>query len=350
MVVLNKNISLKEGVELFEKSDIFHLGRMAKEIKLRKHGNEVYFVNNKHINYTNICITGCTFCAYSKRFDEDGAYTLQIEEIIHNLERDSKRLKEVHIVGGLHPSLPFSYYIDLVRKIKEKLPHIHIKGFTATEIDHFSKISGLSVEEVLIKLKEVGLGAMPGGGAEIFSQRLRKRYYPRKIDGERYLKIHETAHRLGIPSNCTMLFGIGETPEELISHLIKLRDLQEKTGGFLSFIPLPFHPENTPFEGKVEKAGSYRILKIIAISRIILENIPHIKPYWVMLTPELSQIALHFGGDDLDGTIGYERITHSAGAKSPYFLTEEKLIQLIKSAGFIPVERDGLYRRVKVYE
>ena len=341
-------VDVEKYVKLF-KGNLFEIGEKAKEIKLKKFGKEVYFVNNKHINYTNICITGCTFCAYSKRFDEEGGYTLEIEDILKDIEKNGEKLKEVHIVGGLHPFLPFSYYLELVKGIKEKFPHIHIKGFTATEIDHFSKISGLTVDEVLIKLKEVGLGALPGGGAEIFSKRIKEKYYPKKIDGERYLYIHERAHKLGIPSNCTLLFGIGEKPYEIVNHLLKLRNQQEKSGGFLSFIPLPFHPQNTPFEGKLQKASSEKILKVIALSRIVLDNIPHIKPYWVMLTPELSQIALHFGGDDLDGTIGYERITHSAGAESPFSLSEKTFINLIKKAGFIPVERDGLYNKVKIY-
>ncbi len=344
------NIKIDEVKKLFKKGDLFEIGKIAREIKFKKYGKKVFFINNKHINYTNICITGCAFCAYSKRLDEEGGYTLKIEEILNEIEGEKEKIKEVHIVGGLHPELPFSYYVELVKKIKENFPHIHIKGFTATEIDHFSKISHLKIDEVLLRLKDAGLGALPGGGAEIFSRRIKEKYFPQKIDGDRYLYIHERAHKLGIPTNCTMLFGIGESEDEIISHLLKLREQQEKSGGFLSFIPLPFHPENTPFENNLRKASSEKILKVIAISRIILENIPHIKPYWVMLTPELSQIALHFGGDDLDGTIGYERITHSAGAKTPFSLTEERFINLIKSAGFIPVERDGLYNRINVYE
>ncbi len=342
-------INQKEALDLFEKADLLDLAQIAKNIKLTKTGKKVYFTINVHINYTNICSSKCLMCAYHRNENDKDAYTMSFDQVQEKLS-GIKNLKEVHIVGALNPKLDFSYYIKLLETVKKAAPNANIKAFTAAEIDFFSKISSLSYKEVLEQLKNAGLSTMPGGGAEIFSDRVRKKLYPKKIGFEEWAYIHELAHSMGIRSNATMLFGHIETNSEIIDHLFKLKRIQDKTKGFLCFVPLLFHPENTIFEGHIQMKSAIEQLRVLAISRIILDNFDHIKAYWVMMSNSISQMGLHFGADDIDGTIEKENIFHAAGAKSPSGLISEKIVEMVKNAGFVPVLRDALYNEINVYE
>ncbi len=344
-----ETINVEDARSILESDDLIKIAMLARKIKFQKTQDKIYFVFNKHINYSNLCVSKCKFCAFYRNGNESDAYTMSIDNIIDEISGMHKGIREVHIVGGLHPNLQFSYYVDMISSIKKHFPNMNIKAFTAAEIDHFSKISGLDYESVLKILKDAGLDSMPGGGAEVFSERVRRKLYPNKIPYEKWAQIHIIAHDMGIPTNATLLFGHIETDDEIIDHLFKLRHLQEISPNFLCFIPLSFHPQNTIFEGKIKKVDAVRELKVLSLSRIILDNFPHIKAYWVMLSPKVSQIGMHFGADDIDGTIGQERVTHAAGAKSPIGLAKEKIINTIKNAGFTPVERDALYNEVEIY-
>jgi aminodeoxyfutalosine synthase len=349
-IASGKRLTPDDAVTLFESDDVFAIGKLAQTAAYKKNGNNVYFIQNHHINPTNICINRCTFCAFSHSQGEKGAYELGIEEILDKLRTQSSKpnvhLSEVHIVGGLHPDRTFDFYLELLQQIKKVFPHLHIKAFTAVEIDYFSKISGLSLIDTLFSLKEAGLDLIPGGGAEIFARRVRKKICPEKIDGQRWLQIIETAHGIGLKSNATLLYGHFETYRNRVQHMLKLRELQDRTGGFQSFIPLSFHPANT----NIPKAGytsGIDDIKTIAIARLFLDNFPHIKAYWIMLGEKVAQIALLFGADDLEGTVIEEKITHSAGALSGEALTRKALVNLIKKAAKIPVERNSFYQPVK---
>ena len=343
-------LNFEDAKYLLSSEKLIKIGKLAKKIKYEKSQNKVYFVFNKHINYTNLCVSKCKFCAFYRNGDEQDAYTMEIGEIIDEIGKMPNGIKEVHIVGGLHPKKPFSYYVDMIKTIKKNFRDINVKAFTAVEIDYFSNLEGISYKETLSILKNAGLDSMPGGGAEVFSERVRKRLYPNKIPYEKWAEVHKIAHSLDIPTNATLLFGHIETDDEIINHLFKLKKIQEESPGFLCFIPLSFHPENTPLSENIKKVDAVRELKVLALSRIILDNFPHIKAYWVMLSPKVGQIGLHFGADDIDGTIGQERVTHAAGAKSPLGLAKENMINLIKNAGFVPVERDALYNEIAVYD
>jgi aminodeoxyfutalosine synthase len=357
-VLSGKRVTPEDAIALFNSDDIFTLGRLANYVAVSKNGNNAYFIQNRHVNPTNICVNRCKFCAFSRSKGEKGAYELSIEEIIKKLKRKpavsksksrtrmSRSFNEAHIVGGLHPDWSFDYYIELLKTIKKAIPHLHIKAFTAVEIDYFSKISGLSLTNTLLTLKEAGLDTIPGGGAEILSSRVRNKICPEKISGNRWLNVMETAHGVGIKTNATMLYGHIENYRDRVDHMLKLRDLQDKTGGFQAFIPLAFHPLNTKIDGAKYTSG-IDDLKTVAVSRIFLDNIPHIKAYWIMLGEKIAQLALMFGADDLDGTIIEEKITHSAGALSGVSLTRSELINLINKAGKVPVERDSYYRPVQ---
>lgn len=341
-VLSGSRIEPEAGLFLFNADEVFALGRIASIASERKNGKYVYYVRNRHINPTNICVNRCKFCAFSRSKGEKGAFELTIDEILKKLSEGFYR--EVHIVGGLHPEWSFDHYVRMISKIKETLPDIHIKAFTAVEIDHFSKISGLTIEDVLKKLKDSGLDAMPGGGAEIFAERVRNKLCPEKISGTRWLEIHRKAHLIGIRTNATMLYGHIENYEDRVDHLIRLRNLQDETGGFLAFIPLSYHPLNT------ETGGFYSSgiddIKTIAISRLILDNFDHIKAYWIMLGEKIAQLSLLFGADDIDGTVIEEKITHSAGGMTGEGLTVEEIREIITKAGRIPVERDAFYRQI----
>jgi len=318
-----------------------HLSRMI-------NGPYAFFVVNRHINPTNLCVNQCRFCAFFRREGEEGAYQLSLDEILAKAQEAVEQgARELHIVGGLHPTWPFEYYLEMVRELKNAFPRVHIKAFTAVEVEHMARLSGLEIEEVLSRLREAGLDSMPGGGAEVFSRRIREALCPKKTSSEDWLEIHKKAHRLGIKTNCTLLYGHMETLQERVEHLIRLRQAQEEAPGFQAFIPLAFHPENTPIPAR----GTTGVddLKTIAVARLVLHNIPHIKAYWVMLGEKTAQVALAFGADDLEGTVVEEKITHMAGATSPQFISKKRLIGLIRKAGKIPVERDALYNRLRVY-
>lgn len=328
--------------------DFLQLGKQADDIRQKKWGKKAFFVRNIHLNYTNICLNKCRFCAFCKDEGDQGSYIFDIDMMIDYVAEKAPDAREIHIVGGLHPDKPFTFYIDALKALKEAYPDKTLKGFTAVEIDYFSRISGLSVDAVLKKLKKAGLEMMPGGGAEIFAEEIRNVICPEKIPTKRWLEIHETAHNNGIMTNATMLYGHIEESRHRMEHLETLRALQEKTGGFSAFIPLSFQTENT-FLSHVMPATGIDDLKTVAVSRIVLDNIPHIKAYWVMLGEKTAQVALRFGADDLDGTIAKENISHAAGARSKVGLTPEEIVSFTKSAGLIPVERDSFYNEIKVY-
>jgi aminodeoxyfutalosine synthase len=344
-VFSGQRLTKKDALSLFKTDDIFTLGELASYIAKKKNGNKAYYIANRHINPTNICINRCRFCAFSRSKGQHGAYELTIEEIIKKLSSRTTPLREVHIVGGLHPDWPFVHYLKMISSIKKAFPNIHIKAFTAVEVDHMRRISGLSLSDVLKTLKRHGLDTMPGGGAEIFAAGIRKELCPEKLTGGRWLEVMETAHRLGIKTNATMLYGHLEDYGHRVEHLMSLRELQDRTGGFQAFIPLSYHPENTNIKGSY--SSGLDDLKTIAVSRLVLDNFPHIKAYWVMLGEKISQLALLFGADDIDGTIVEEKITHMAGGKTKQGLTREELSFLIRGAGKTPVERDSFYRKVK---
>ncbi|MEW6061685.1 MAG: aminofutalosine synthase MqnE [Bacteroidota bacterium] len=340
-----KRLSLEDGVMLFRSNDVISIGKMAHAVQQAKSGDAVYYVVNQKIEPTNICVLSCKFCDFAVKQNSPAAYEMTIEEILSKLNSD---VHEVHITGGLHPDWPWEYYVGMVREIKKAFPHIDVKAFTAVEIDFFHKKFKMPIEEVLRQLYDAGLRTMPGGGAEVFSERVRKLLFNQKIGAKTWFEVHKTAHKLGIPSNSTLLYGHIETYEERVVHMLKLREAQDETGGFLSFIPLAFQPGNTGIKPKNEFTSAIEDLKTIAISRLILDNFPHIKAYWVMLTEEVASVALNFGADDMDGTVGGEKIAHDAGAISPMALAKEKLIKIINDAGKIPVERDVYYNALNV--
>jgi aminodeoxyfutalosine synthase len=341
-----------DGIALFHSDDLVRIGRLANFVREKKNGDRTYFNVNRHINLTNVCTSKCKFCAFYREADTDGAYTMTVEDALKAaLESAPLGITELHIVSALHPDLPFSYYVDVIRELKSALPEVHMQAFTAVEIDYFAKISEKTILEVLTELKEAGLGSMPGGGAEVFSGRVREAVCSNKAGAKRWLEVMRTAHSLGIRSNATMLYGHVETLEERVDHLIKLRELQDETGGFQSFVPLAFHPDNTPLEQIKEFArpSAAENLKTLAISRLMLDNFDHIKAFWIMLGMKTAQLSLDFGADDLDGTIVQEKITHAAGAQTDEAIEKDELIQIIRDSGRIPVERDTLYNVIEVF-
>ncbi|MEN2993985.1 MAG: aminofutalosine synthase MqnE [Thermodesulfovibrio sp.] len=346
-----QRLTKEDALFLFHYDDIHSIGELADYVSRKINSNRAYFIINRHINPTNICVNRCRFCAFSRSKGEEGSYEMTIEEILSSLKEACKSigyLSEVHIVSALHPEWQFEYYLDIIRAIRDEFPNIGIKAFTAVEIDYFSKKSGLKLEDVLIKLKEAGVDLMPGGGAEIFAPNVRNIICPEKISGERWLEIIKTAHRIGIKTNATMLYGHVESYEDRVEHLLKIRELQDETGGFLAFIPLSYQPENTDI--KVPYPSGIDDLKTIAISRLVLDNIPHIKAYWIMLGEKLAQLALLFGADCIEGTVIEEKIAHSAGARSKKGINVEELIHLIRETGKVPTERDSFYNVLKQYE
>jgi len=326
-----------------------NLAMLANNLKEKLHGKNVYWVRNRQINYTNVCRLHCSFCAFSKiKKNSPTAYNMSLNEILEKAkEAVDSGARELHIVGGLHPDNPFSYYTDMLKALKKQFPAVNLKCFTAVEICHFAKQEHRSVESILTELKEAGLNTMPGGGAEILVPEIRKEICGKKETGEEWLFVHKTAHNLGIPTNASMLFGHIERMEDRIRHLEMLRDLQNETGGFLAFLPLVFLPQNNALGRKVKNRTSEDdILKTIALSRLILDNIPHIKAYWVQLGVETALKALHCGASDLDGTVMEERISRAAGANAPNELTANRIQELIKAEGLVPVERDAYYNKL----
>jgi aminodeoxyfutalosine synthase len=345
-VRLGERLTREEGILLFEEADLLSLGRLARSVKERKSGLFAYFNVNRHINLTNICVSRCRFCAFCREEGAPGSYLMTADEAL-NAAEDAIPLgiTELHIVSGLHPTLPFEYYLEIIERCREKFPLLHLQAFTAVEIKYFSVISGLSVREVLVKLKDAGLGSMPGGGAEIFNSSVRKDLCPRKATGDEWLETMRTAHDLGIPSNATMLYGHIESYADRIDHLLRLRSLQDETGGFQAFIPLPFHPGNTKLDN-LTRVSAHDDLRTMALSRLLLDNFPHVKSFWIMLGLKVSQLSLFFGSDDLDGTVVEEKITRAAGATTGQYLSRDSLLELIREAGYVPVERDTLYNHI----
>jgi aminodeoxyfutalosine synthase len=336
-----------DALALFACDDLLGIGTLAAQANARLNGERVYFNVNRHINYTNLCVNRCTFCAFCREVDDEGCYTLALNDILDRAaEAVAAGATELHMVGGLHPDLPFDFYLEMLAALKADSPQLHIKAFTAVELDHFARLTGQPLATVIDELKDAGLGSLPGGGAEIFAPAVRARICPEKISGEAWLAIHEAVHQAGLRSNATMLFGHLESHADRVDHLARLRQLQDRTGGFQAFIPLAFQPDNTRVPG-AKGVGGVDALKTLAISRLYLDNFRHIKAYWVMLGLKIAQVALCFGVNDLDGTVVEEKIGHDAGADSPQNLSREDLCTLIRKAGRTPVERDTLYREVR---
>jgi aminodeoxyfutalosine synthase len=346
-VLAGERLSFEDGLVLYRSTDVLAVGWLANYVREKLHGDVTYFNVNRHINYTNVCVANCRLCAFGRKKGDPAGYTMTLEDAWTAAASGySEAVTEFHIVGGLHPDLPFQYYLDLVRGLKERFPKVHIKAFTMVEINFLARIAKLPVAETLRQLREAGVDSMPGGGAEIFADRVRSVICDHKIDGQEWLDTARLAHQMGFKSNATMLYGHVENDEDRVDHLLKLRALQDETGGFQAFIGLAFHPENTALDHLPPTTG-LGDLRQIAVARLLLDNFPHIKAYWQMLTPKIAQIALRFGADDMDGTVVEEKIYHDAGATTPQGMTRQDICRLITEAGRVPVERDTLYHAVE---
>jgi len=352
-VEANARLDFEDGLALLESDDLLAVGELADLARRRRGGDDrAYFVQNLYLNQTNVCRVKCKFCAFAVTEKQEGAYTHTAEDLVEDAlqQRELSGFTEIHMVGGESPHVDFDYYVEIVRQLHDAMPDVHLKLFTGSEIHHMSKLSGLSHEQVLVELRDAGLGSLPGGGAEVFADRVRRLVAPGKEHPDEWFDVHRTAHGLGIPTHCTMLYGHVETYEERVDHWLRLRELQDETGGFLAFVPLAFHPENTVFErrGWTHTAGSDD-LKMVAVSRLMLDNIAHIKAYWIMMGLPLAQVALHFGADDVQGTVVREEIFHAAGATTE---TEQKigeLVRFVRDAGRVPVQRDTLYNELRIW-
>ena len=345
-VEAGERLTFDNGVTLYRSSDILALGYLANLVRERMHGDATYFNVNRHINPTDVCVASCRLCAFGKRVRDPKAYTMSLDEVWQRAgEGWSEAVTEFHIVGGLHPELTLDWYCEMLRGLKQRFPQVHLKAFTMVEIAYLARRGGISIRQTLERLRDAGMDSLPGGGAEIFNERVRRIICDHKIDGNEWIETARTAHQLGLRSNCTMLYGHIENDEDRVDHLLKLRALQDETGGFQTFIPLAFHPANTPLQHLFTTTGITDI-KQIAVSRLVLDNFPHIKSYWQMMTPKIAQISLRFGADDIDGTVVEEKIYHDAGATTPQGLRRHDLVRLITEAGREPIERDTLYRPV----
>lgn len=339
-------LTREDGIRLFRTNDLLGLGWLANRQRERLHGAKTYYNINRHINYSNICVNHCRFCAFARKKGAEGAWEYSLDEIYEKAERDlPPGGTELHIVGGLHPDLPFEFYLEMLRGLKARLPHVHLKAFTAVEIAHMARLSGLSVREVLEKLIEAGMGSLPGGGAEVLMPNSRQLVCGEKISGQEWLAVHRTAHQLGLKTTCTLLYGHVEPVEDRVDHMLKLRELQDETGGFQAFIPLAFHPQHSRLPDLPAPSG-VTDLKVIAVGRLLLDNIPNIKAYWVMLGIKIAQLAQHFGANDLDGTVIEETIYHMAGAETPQSLSIRDIRRLISETGRTAVQRDTLYHEL----
>ncbi len=338
-----QRLSCEEGVALFEEPDFEWVCSLANRVRERLYADRTTYVVNMHLNYSNVCALSCMFCAFARKSGQDGAYEMSLEEMIQRASlMKGVEGAEVHIVGGLHPDYPYDYYPRLLSTLRDHYPNVHLKAFTAVEIDFFAQLAGKSVGWVLQDLRENGLGSLPGGGAEVLTDRIHQKLYRDKMGPERWLAIHKQAHQLGIPTSATMLAGHIETMAERIEHLDKLRRLQDETGGFLAYIPLRFHPDNTPLK-KLNLMDGDAVVRNVALGRLMLDNFPHVKAYWVMSGLENAARAQFAGADDFDGTVVDERITHMAGCETPVGVTEQSLLQMIRNSGRRPVRRDALY-------
>ncbi|MBI3678929.1 MAG: aminofutalosine synthase MqnE [Acidobacteria bacterium] len=342
-----ERLSFGDGVTLFRTPDILGAGYMANLVRERLHGNATYFNVNRHINPTDVCVASCRLCAFGKKAKDPKAYTMSLEQVWETAGRGwTEAVTEFHIVGGLHPELTLDWYCEMLRGLKARFPEVHLKAFTMVEIAYLAQRSRLTIVDTLLRLRDAGMDSLPGGGAEIFIERVRRIICDHKIDGRQWLDVARTAHQIGLKSNCTMLYGHLETDEDRVDHLLKLRALQDETQGFVAYIPLAFHPDNTPLR-HIPKTTGFDDIRNIAVARLLLDNIPHIKAYWIMMTPKIAQIAQRFGADDIDGTVVEEKIYHDAGATTSQSLRREELFRLIQQAGREPVERDTLYRPVE---
>jgi aminodeoxyfutalosine synthase len=348
-VLDEKRLSIEDGLRLYQSNDILALGYLANIVRNRLNGDKTYFIYNQHINYSNICTNLCKFCAFGKDKESDQAYEMSVEEVKEKVRaRLDEPITEIHMVGGIHPDLPFQYYLDILKGIKEVRPEVHIQAFTCVEIAHLAELAQKPIDTTLKILREAGLGSIPGGGAEVFSPRIRQLTCEKKLSGVDWLEIAKTAHRVGLHTNATMLYGHIETNEERLEHLDALRCAQDETNGFLAFIPLAFHPKNTEMSD-ISSTTGMDDLKNMAVARLMLDNFPHIKAYWIMLGPKMAQVALSFGADDMDGTVKEEVITHMAGAETDQAIGSNTLIRLIKEAGRKPLERDTLYNIIQTH-
>ncbi|HEX4751208.1 MAG TPA: aminofutalosine synthase MqnE [Bryobacteraceae bacterium] len=341
-----ERLSFEDGVTLYRTADLLALGAMANRIRERLHGDITYFNVNRHINPTDVCVASCRLCAFGKRAKDPHSYTMSLEQVWDVAGKGySEAVTEFHIVGGLHPELTLDWFCQMIAGLKERFPQVHLKAFTMVEVAYLAKRGRISIRETLERLRDAGVDSLPGGGAEIFSERVRRIICDHKIDGDEWLETARTAHRLGLKSNCTMLYGHIETPEDGADHLVRLRALQDETHGFVTFIPLAFHPANTAL-AHLQTTSGFNDLKQIAVSRLMLDNIPHVKAYWIMMTPAVAQVAQRFGANDIDGTVVEEKIYHDAGATTSQHLRRQDLLRLIREAGRQPFERDTAYRPV----
>lgn len=346
-----RRLDAAQARDLLESNDLLAIGAMADFARARAVGDDVFFISNRHINHTNVCRNRCRFCAFSHDANDPDAYTLTIDEVVEKARQTLavQHVTELHIVGGEHPDLPLDYFLEMMRALKRLAPDVHLQAFTASEIAHFARLSGKSVAEVLAELKRAGLGSLPGGGAEVFSGRVRRLVCERKISGQEWLDVMRTAHGLGLRSNATMLYGHVESTDELVDHMLRLRDLQDETGGFDAFIPLSFQPANTALSDLPGPSG-YDDLKILAVGRLVLDNFRHIKAFWINIGLKMAQVSLAFGVNDLDGTVVEERISHAAGVDTGQEIARGELLRVIRAAGRVPVERDTLYNVVRRYD
>jgi aminodeoxyfutalosine synthase len=346
-----ERLDLEDGLTILESDDLLTLGELADAARrLRGGTDEVYFVQNLYLNQTNVCRVKCKFCAFAATRKQEHAYTITADELVADAveQHGASGFTEIHMVNGENPHVGFDFYVDTIRALKTALPDVHLKCYTASEIHHMTTVSGLTHEQVLVELQQAGLGSLPGGGAEVFADRVRALVAPGKEHADIWFHVHDTAHRLGIPTHCTMLYGHVETYEERVDHILRLREQQDRTGGFLAFIPLAFHPEHTVFErrGWRHTTGADD-LKMLAFARLMLDNVPNIKAYWIMMGMPMAQVALHFGANDVQGTVMREAIFQAAGATAG---TEQKIGELVRfvgEAGRIPVQRDTLYNELR---
>lgn len=345
-VAAGVRLSFDDGVALYRTSDLLGLGYLANTVRERLNGNKTYFNVNRHINPTDVCVAACKLCAFGKQKRDPASYTMSLEQVWHTAGIGySEQVSEFHIVGGLHPQLGLDWFERMFRGLKQRYPAVHLKALTMVEVGYLARRERISVRETLQRLRDSGVDSLPGGGAEIFCDRVRRIICDHKIDGDEWIETARTAHRLGLKSNATMLYGHIETDEDRVDHLLRLRALQDDTGGFQTYIPLAFHPENTPMSHLPVTSG-FQDIKAIAAARLLLDNFPHIKAYWIMMTPKIAQVAQRFGADDIDGTVVEEKIYHDAGATTPQALRREQLLRLIRESGREPTERDTLYNQV----
>jgi len=346
-VLAGERLSRADGLRLYRHPDLLAVGTLANHVREKRHGQNAYYIVNQHINHTNVCVAGCKFCAFYRTAKQKDAYVLSMDDVERRMrEHLHEPIREIHMVGGVNPDLPFTYYLDVIRTMKRVRPDVHVKAFTMVEIAAMAENFDMTPADVLGRLQEAGLGSIPGGGAEILTDHAHQVLFKGKIDHHGWMEIAKTAHRMGLKSNATMLFGHVETLEERVEHMLLLREAQDETGGFMAFIPLAFHPENTRLS-HLPKPSAADELRNLAVGRLMLDNFPHVKAYWIMMTPRVAQAGLHFGADDLDGTVVTEEIYHQAGSTSPQRIGRSQLVALIEEAGRVPVERDTLYNPVE---